>query len=422
MKQFFTFALVLAAAASTLSAGNNKGYLLVKTEVTDFAEYTNYEWNTENLQATQKEADNGEYLTRETYTYDEEGRIVKEAGWQFIYDDFSDEGAWYRTSDVFTTYDEQGRPVTMTVVNYYRALEGEELRPMSVTPFTFTYNDKGNIEAMNIYACSALDTPQSEWRDFQNIEYTYDENDRLKSRAWYIHSIYGGGSELSVRQLYYYYADGRLAIIQQTTPLEGMEVVSSHRVYVYNEDTSLNNVYDTGSTFRFDVADNGEINIISEGRVMKRQEFVYDEDVPFTNVRYPKLSLYQTEYLGDFVMELLKGKVIMETLYERPQEDDAELEVYSEIDYKFIEVENPEFPELVGIETIDNQASANFSAEVLGGMLVLSGNTTDNVRIYDLQGRVMQNAVALNGQVNVSNLQNGVYVVAAGSQVAKFVR
>lgn len=417
MKQFFTFALALAAAASVNvnAESARQGYVLTKIEEPTFAETKEYTWDAEKLQVTRVDSD-GEDTFYTLFNYDEEGRTIEESAYQFFYFDNSDDGEYLHTSTCRSEYDDQGRLSLFWVINYNALYAPEE--PFSIAVMVFTYDDKGLLTTIETSFCNSLDDPQSKWRPSLLTTYEYNEQGQ-RVRALY--DVYGIGEDKSLRrnsvQVFTYDGKGRLVV---TRDEDGSGIVYSNKVYVYDGDR-LDNVFLTGSSFRYEIDENGDLKINNEGNPTKRQEFVYDDEVPAENVAYPCMSIYDQQ-IGDNTMFLLKDQVIMETVYERPQEDGATLEVYSELEYTWDLVKSDKFPELeVGIESI--AAPTNFfRAAVEGNELVVKGNPSDYVSIYDLNGRLMQRSLTVNGKVNVSDLESGVYVVTSGAVAAKVIR
>ena len=416
MKQFFTLALAFAAAASVNANAESarQGYVLTKIEEPTFAEYKEYTWDAENLRVTRMDSD-GEDMFYSLFKYDEEGRTIEETMYQFFYDDNSDEGQYYRVNACLTEYDDQGRISIFWVVNYNPFI-GDDVT-VSVAPMVFTYNDKGLLSTVTTSFCNNVGDPQSEWRNGQIQTYEYNDKDQI-SRVLY--DTYGFDTDELTRtsvQVYTYDGQGRVVVIRDEDPYG---LVYSNKVFVYDGER-LDNVFTAGASFRFEINAEGNLEIKNEGNPTKRNEFVYEDDVPATNVAYPSMSVYD-QMVGDNNMSLLKDMVIMETVYERPQEEGATLEVYSELEYTWDLVKSDKFPEYnAGIEAV-GAPSNFFRAAVEGNDLIVKGNPSDVVSIYDLNGRLMQRGHALNGKVNVSNLESGVYVVTSGAAAAKIVR
>lgn len=417
MKQFFTLALAFAAAASVNvnAEGVRQGYVLSKIEEPTFAEFKDYTWDAEKLQVTRLDVE-GEDMFYRVFTYDEEGRTTEEAEYQFFYFDNSDEGDYSHVNSCITEYDDQGRLSLFWVVNYNPFISPDE--PYSVAVMAYTYNEKGLVANVETSFCNTVGAPQSEWRPAQRTIYEYNDQDQNIRR---LHDIMPYGETEYTRsavQVYTYDGKGRLVVIRDE---EASGIVYSYKVFVYDGDR-LDNVFLTGSTFRYEIDANGDLKINKDGNPTKLQEFVYEDEIPAENVLYPTMSVYD-RMVGDNTMDLLSGMVIMETVYERPQEDGATLEVYSELEYTWDLVQNDKFPEYngSGIQTV--AAPTNFfRASVKDNELVVKGNPSEVVRIYDLNGRLMQTSVTLNGKINVSDLESGVYVVTSGAAAAKVIR
>lgn len=77
-----------------------------------------------------------------------------------------------------------------------------------------------------------------------------------------------------------------------------------------------------------------------------------------------------------------------------------------------------------GLTNVESSAIQVFMDPAQESLTVRGIAGAATVRIYSMQGQLLQSAVATNGEANVSvdGLQNGAYLLQVGAQVVKFIK
>ncbi len=172
----------------------------------------------------------------------------------------------------------------------------------------------------------------------------------------------------------------------------------------------------------------------------ERQYFFEIDDVHFEepNTVYPNLILYNALYTYDaipLVATITEDNIITITSSKYTEEGDYNgtgiiTKDYLSLDYT-ISWENSEYVETCHMESIPElfvfsnpKKYGTISPNPVKDILTLTLPTDNNeIKIFDLQGKLfLQQNIGQTAEVNVSMLQNGVYVLVVNGESYKFVK
>ena len=143
-----------------------------------------------------------------------------------------------------------------------------------------------------------------------------------------------------------------------------------------------------------------------------------DESVPASSVIYPKTPQPYRES-DDYA--LLVNQLV--ALDDYKADDDTGLAgaiPFFSWEYYYDVIQRPAGVEEIVTNTFGSRLAG---ATVDGGVLRLHGVTgVNDLRIVDLNGRVVKTAASAGNKINVADLASGVYVLSTSAGNAKFVR
>ena len=399
MKLFITSALAIAAAAPVVaSAQDNAMVTLERLERVVDSEYGEYyDFVYEDDSDRVKEIN--EFFTMRTrigYGYDDKGLCTREALYQEI------DGKYYEVCYYDYIYDDNGRISKVALYNNLKPTLPDSKAELSITEYR-VYNDKGQLESTETYWDEAKLVPYAKQQFVYNedgsmAEETETQYDMATSFVVYIN-----------HKIYTYNEQGKVQTVCVETPESDTSLnlaVSGWINYVYSADGNLQERYRTSGR-----TNNPEYKV-------ERAVFMVDESVPASSVIYPKTPQPYRES-DDYA--LLVNQLV--ALDDYKADDDTGLAgaiPFFSWEYYYDVIQRPAGVEEIVTNTFGSRLAG---ATVDGGVLRLHGVTgVNDLRIVDLNGRVVKTAASAGNKINVADLASGVYVLSTSAGNAKFVR
>lgn len=404
MKKLFTLAIAAGMAAS-MSMDAESLFRMTEFGNYDNLEIYQFEWNDDN-QIVRKNVENDDE-TYILYVYNEDGKLTLQEGYQYFYDeaDPKKDPVALCTYRVKYFYDEKGNLVEERVQN--QNINTNEI--LSDACLVNVYNSDGKIATQNQYFIRGTEHPErfadcKDVNNFQNVNYTYNDLGQLVEEEYITYALDSEQVTQTSTYTYIYDGKGRNVVIKSISN----NVAGATRVYVYDEEGSCAEYFETNSQFRFEINENGDMEVMNRGNVSRRLIFTCS-DVPRDRCFYPNKT-YDEEY-GRFFDYMTYQ---LESIDEYRRADDDVLHEWGTWDVEWLEVEPN------GIEGISADA-AQVDFSINGNVMTINGlDRNATVNIFDMNGRLVQ--ASKGGMVFLGHLNEGVYVVATPAGNAKIVR
>lgn len=392
MKKTFTLSLILAVGFTAAQARTL--YLLdtieefdaTATAATDPESTKTFEYD--DLQRLIKSTDDSGMFLRFEYTYNDKNQVVERRAYQ----DFDGAGVYNLKTRIEFEYNDDNTLKALTTWNYMKA---DLTKPVLGGSFVWAYDNQGRIALRTMYFDEAREEAQ------QETQYFYNEAGQLERVDDRVFDLATQGWKPSGRCVYEYDSKGRM-VTECSGTLDGNFNFTPKRYeeYVWSDDdnNNLEEVYTTGPARR---------------TKQSSHLYTYDE-IPASDVVFPR----------DLTDEMLYKKDHYNLMSHRPVTDDFQsstdsgmlLPLFNYV-YRYTEVE------VTGIDNVVVPDVDVIVANVNGDVLTLGGfRGNENVAIYDLNGRSVLTARPAGNTLDVSALQQGVYVVSTPHGVAKFTR
>lgn len=390
MKKIFTLALaMLAGVSATMSAQTMPTepiYRLKAMVDYGYAMSYDYEWNEQN-QLVKLSTELNNQPMYYVYYYDEAGNNDKTEMYRDMngLDDFE-------LKQVYNyVWNDKNQLVKRNALSYVSFSD----EPLKTLPMVWIYNDKGLMVQCITYR-------DQECTDIgQNIEYVYDENDRLVQESDMTYDLEAKELKPSYLYTYSYDAEGRLVdIARGSYNASGVfSGVERHTGYIYDEDGDLIETF------------------ISTANIESKQsqsKYTYNKDISADQIVYPWLVE------DDFVLKTgrlgMSNHMVVE-IDDYSRADNGDMVLLFEWTYDYEDVEGN------GIETVTDNSAAELAVSINGGMMTFGGADVKSAAVYTLDGRLVMSAPALlGGALPVDGLADGVYVVSTPVGSAKFVK
>ena len=320
------------------------------------------------------------------YAYDDKGNMISETGYGVLPSTNVDKNVFSKVFEVFYDFDDSNRMISRRNYNIDEFSENLDFYLGGV--YTYEYNEKGQLAKRNLYWDEAK-------KDlFEITTYQYDDKNQLVKEVYVTKGFYGETEDMNVE--YYYDEQGRniKKLTKTLDPNSGALEESANVFFEFDEDG----------------------NLIS--RTM------YDDINPDIPSQQHKL-IYGDKLAEDFTFPInyeddmdffVKSKHVVkqDSIYMR----DAEGVVF-----QLFDIQDWGYDELEGSTGIENVVSpgvsATFARDNDGNIVVNGIDASENIRIYDVNGKIMRNG-CYNGRVDVSALPKGMYILVTRNGNMKF--
>lgn len=387
--------LLLSAilASATIAPAFAQHYLLTGYESNDNIEKCDYVYTEDNLLSEIRR-----YYTREpesnyivTISYDEQGREIRSGLHQDYYmtgtDDYRD---YMFNAYIELTYGENNLVSERRNYNNWAALTGGEDWALGGV-ITYTYDDENRLVSEKTYFDAEMSNV------FQEIKYEYNDKGLLEKSLIYIYSF--SVATLSSMTEYSYDEEDRLikATMYAEYP-DGMRAYGSTE-YEFDEDGNLHEVRDLSRS----------------GNIQRKAVYNYPETpTPSEDVMYP----YEFDERETFELFL--------RMINAPESQDSyginevtwTLDLITTYTYKY--------------EPIISDGIFNVSADMpetismisfIGGKLTLTGvEKGSQVQVYREDGSRVANVRYNGGNMDLTWLAKGIYIITAGNNAIKVRR
>ena len=319
------------------------------------------------------------------YKYDDRNNIICEEGYCILPNDDPNYNEFSKSFEIKYEFDENNRKITRKNYNLDAWSGTGEFLLGGV--YVYEYDEKGLLKQRRLY----WDEEQTNL--FEKTNYTYNEKNQLV-RESYLTVAFGDENE-DMALDYYYDEKGRIIkVTTSTTNTANVLEESENRVYQYDENDNLL----TRITYATDP------NMPNDQHIL-----VYNTDKLASDVAFP--ITYEDDM--DFYT-LSKNTVKQDSLYRRDVEG-LEFDLFDVQDWVYKDLDTE-----AGIENvIDRSEVLGFSRDNDGNIILNGLDNSENVRVYDVNGKMMSNC-SYNGRVNVGNLPHGMYVLMTRKGCMKF--
>lgn len=300
----------------------------------------------------------GEYKVYDSLRYNAAGQMVRLEGWQWL------NNQWKNVYYIDYTYNEAGKIASRTNYN----LLGNEWTLGGI--YEYNYNAEGQIVNTELTLGGML---------YQTIDYTY-ENGLLKEEIW-SNADFNTGILQPEEKYTYEYTNGKL-----TTMLDSM--------YDYGW------YYDGHEEFEYDNNGNCTLHQVLDQNddVVEKSIYEYDSRLLINTMVPIHPELYRPKYFTN------SNLVATEHWYTL----DVDHVLQYVCDYIY------EYDNSTSVEEHQNDQALVCYPNPANNYVTVSGVENADVVLYDMSGRVVyQGIVNNNGQINVSNLPEGNYVLQA---------
>ena len=322
------------------------------------------------------------------YKYNDMGLMTISQGYCILPNADNEYREFTKTYEIIYEYDENGRKISRK--NYNLDVFGGTNEYLLGGMYTYIYDENGVLTQRKLY-----------WDEagtdlFETTNYTYDEAGRLVGESYLQHSFGSTSEEMALT--YIYDEAGRLIRLKTE--------VMNHDTGALTEDDNLVYKYDENGNLvsRLSYATNIE-------RPNEEHVLIYYTDTLATDVAMP--INYEDDM--DFY-KLSKNVVKQDSIYRRDAEGET-FDLFDVQDWRYGKIDDA-----AGIENVYEEGKILSVSRDADGNVVLNGvENRENVRIYDLNGKVVGNGT-YNGKVNVSALPHGMYVIATRQGCVKISR
>lgn len=391
MRRSIPFFLLAAAAVSAFAADNS--YRMNKITSTDKEETYEYTYDANNrvVMTLSQLRSYPEYTTIAAIYRNEKGLQVREQLYQDMEVTWSKDTTQFHNNG-YITYAYNDADQLVERINYHNFSKEETPAYTLGGVITYAYDADGNLVKETIY----WDLAKTDL--FQEIRYIYENGHRIRQEVW-MSDFLGNLTNDRTTEMSYY--DNGL--------------LKSRKFYTRSAETGQMSMQ--GETvWEYDAAGNPlfRTSYSPSGGVTEKEDYVYNEaGVPcaFADVVFP----YNIED-GDnneFYHSITTLAPSSHTSWKINQNDNT-LQIYAVYEYHYEAAQN-------GVGSISADNAFRFGIAAFGSdMIRLNGvDNGEEVRIYDMAGRLVMSARQNAEGINISGLAKGQYCVSTTAGAVK---
>lgn len=407
MKKIFTSICIGVAALGAMAAEGKMHYAEKILTASDWDQYM-FTYNEQNLLSSYVHID---MSTDETgipatnvrlFTYNSDGKVVREEQWQDVYDKGYDEN--FRDNFMLANwleykYNSKGEMIEWRPFNWDDKSSIWDPEYINNAVVRFEYDEIGLLTTKQIYRINSAGVETLA----QKEEYLYD-SDNLLSRVDIFQYAYG--NEYKQTMMFKYDDDELYQIVKYSIdPYDGSLAPSGYIDYAYTAQGDLEAVQTYGA---------------SRAQVLGEERYYYEEDFPLSETVLP-INWYDTNYnINPHYLTLIKKPV---TRYETYELEEVSGKLAKSDTYNvYYTTERPVLTDS-GVATPVVPGYGNMMVQsISGGKLTMSGiHSFDDVRIFDADGRIVKECLYGSG-IDMSSLPAGAYMVTSAAGVAKVIK
>lgn len=322
------------------------------------------------------------------YEYDANGNMIKNSGYCILPNEDLDYHTFTNTYKIVYEYDENNKLISRK--NYNLDTWGGTGELLLGGCYTYIYDEEGRLSQRKLFWDAAMTDL------FETTNFKYDEFGRLIEESYLQHSFGSTSEEMVVT--YYYDEKGNLVRLRTDA--------MNYNTGVLQEDDNLAYTYDANGNLISRLSYGTDPKTPNEEHIL-----TYYTDTLASDVAMP--INYEDDM--DFYTRS-KNVVKQDTIYRRDVEG-VTFDLFDVQDWKYSSLDGTS-----GIENVFNGGKILAVSRDAEGNVMLNGvENHENVRVYDINGRVVRNG-SYDGKVNVSDLPHGMYVIATRQGCIKLSR